>query len=288
MFSKRSFVGLQRRRLGLRPGPGMLAACVEVLMPRVVPTQIIALIDRVVSRPGMSSITRFLAPEQTPEISAIVDLISELPDELLVLSGDEYCNYRVDINALKDLLNFWQGPEPTTIINRQGEKGIQSMFRLRDLLAKCPDEAPSPSTAELSFIQDIDLRDSIRSDISAANRALHDGLWKAATVLAGAATEALLLWAIRNKKMPSEIEAARAAATPRASPDPNDWGLAGYIKVARNLSLIEDETEKQADLAKDFRNLIHPGRSDRLAKVCDRGTALSALAAVELVVRDLS
>jgi len=62
------------------------------------------------------------------------------------------------------------------------------MLTLRDLLARCPDEAPSPSIAELSFIQDTNLRDSIRSDISAANRALHDGQWKAATVLAGAAT----------------------------------------------------------------------------------------------------
>ena len=61
-----------------------------------------------------------------------------------------------------------------------------------------------------------------------------------------------------------------------------------YIKVARHLALIEDDTEKQADLARGFRNLIHPGRSARLAKVCDRGTALSALAAVELIVRDLS
>jgi hypothetical protein len=74
----------------------------------------------------------------------------------------------------------------------------------------------------------------------------------------------------------------------QARQDPNDWGLDGYIKVARVLAPIEEETEKQAGLAKGFRNLIHPGRSARLARVCDRGTALSALAAVELVVRDLS
>src|SRR5262249_35085018 len=32
----------------------------------------------------------------------------------------------------------------------------------------------------------------------------------------------------------------------------------------------------------------HPGRATRLAKVCDRGTALSALTAMEFIVRDLS
>jgi hypothetical protein len=46
----------------------------------------------------------------------------------------------------------------------------------------------------LQFIPDQDLRDSIRRDICAANQALHNGKWKAATVLAGAAIEALLHW----------------------------------------------------------------------------------------------
>ena len=105
---------------------------------------------------------------------------------------------------------------------------------------------------------------------------------------AGAVTEALLLWAIIKKKRASAVERARKKVIPAASPDANNWDLNGYIKVARALALIEDETEKQTQLARDFRNLIHPGRSARLSKVCDKGTALSALAAVELVVRDLS
>lgn len=258
-------------------------------MSRVVPSQIVVLIDRILS--GMPASAgphaRNLSTSQAPEISAVIDLISELPDEFLVLSGDEYSHYRVDINTLRDLLSLWKSSQPVGIINRQAEKTIQSLNRLQRLLTKCPDETPSPSTAALAFIHDADLRDSIRNDISAANRALHDGLWKAATVLAGGATEALLLWAIAEKKSTSDIENARIAVAPLAK-DPNSWGLDGYIKVARHLALIEDETVKQANLAREFRNLIHPGRAARLAKVCDRGTALSALAAVELVVRDLS
>ena len=258
-------------------------------MSRVVPSQIVVLIDRILS--GMPASAgphaRNLSTSQAPEISAVIDLISELPDEFLVLSGDEYSHYRVDINTLRDLLSLWKSSQPVGIINRQAEKTIRSLNSLQRLLTKCPDETPSPSTAALAFIHDADLRDSIRNDISAANRALHDGLWKAATVLAGGATEALLLWAIAEKKSTSDIENARIAVAPLAK-DPNSWGLDGYIKVARHLALIEDETVTQADLAREFRNLIHPGRAARLAKVCDRGTALSALAAVELVVRDLS
>jgi hypothetical protein len=113
-------------------------------------------------------------------------------------------------------------------------------------------------------------------------------LWKASTVLAGAAAEALLHWAITEKKSKTQVEGARAALIPQTHRDPNRWDLDGYTKVAGHLGLIEVETQKQIDLAREFRNLIHPGRSTRLAKVCDRGTALSALAAVDLIVRDLS
>jgi len=54
------------------------------------------------------------------------------------------------------------------------------------------------------------------------------------------------------------------------------------------LKLISDDTAKLVRLAKDFRNLIHPGRAARLGQKCDRATALGALAAMEAVARDLA
>jgi hypothetical protein len=66
------------------------------------------------------------------------------------------------------------------------------------------------------------------------------------------------------------------------------WNLHEYIEVAEALGVITPDTATQARLAKDFRNLIHPGRAARLGQTCDRGTALSAVAAVEHVVRDLT
>ncbi len=51
--------------------------------------------------------------------------------------------------------------------------------------------------------------------------------------------------------------------------------------------MIKEDTAIQARLAKDYRNLIHSGRAQRLGQICDRGTDLSAVAALERVVRDL-
>jgi len=74
------------------------------------------------------------------------------------------------------------------------------------------------------------------------------------------------------------------------NPDNNleNWVLFEYIEVAAELKVISDETATQARLAKDFRNLIHPGRAQRLGQECNRATALSAVAALEHVVNDLS
>jgi len=151
---------------------------------------------------------------------------------------------------------------------------------------------------ELLYITDQALRDSIRLDISAAHRDCAQGEWKGATVLAGAAIEALLLWALQEqqRKKSGSLAAAVAALLtnntlnqdPGADPEGGGWHLYQYVEVAEYLKLIDPDTSKLVRLAKDFRNLIHPGRAARLGQKCDRATALAALAAVEAVARDLT
>jgi hypothetical protein len=253
-------------------------------MPRVVPSQIVEFIDAEFP---------FACARQPPTfdhadrdaLSALVRLTEELPDELRTVSGRNYSFLLRGIETIRG-----------TVANRVAfsfgvsldQRLCNAIADVREILEPLPDEAPSPATTELSFIRDAALRDSIRNDISTAYRALHDGLWKASTVLAGAAAEALLLWAITKRKSKLEVEAAREARIPKAGKDPNGWDLNHYVSIAEAVGLIRTETATQATLARKFRNFIHPGRSARLAQVCDKGTAHSALAAVELVVRDLS
>src|SRR5262249_39464851 len=115
-----------------------------------------------------------------------------------------------------------------------------------------------------------------------------------ATVLAGSAAEALLLWALKQRppaNITSAIASLRASGGLSTNPDPNDlerWNLYEFIQVAENLGVIKPNTAKQARLAKDFRNFIHPGVAQRLGEKCDRATALSSVAGMEHVVRDLT
>jgi hypothetical protein len=248
-------------------------------MTRVVPSQVVALIDQL-----------FPAAQNTPDfpvysasagaLSAIVILAKEIPGELLSISGQDYSDLIHGMESLSQRVQKWNlrgGDEPPPRI-----RGKSPIVVIRDALAKCPDQRPSPQTTELPFICDDTLRDSIRLDISSANEGLHTGQWKASTVLAGAALEALLLWATQRDP------AALSKLSEKPGGAPERWGLEQYIDVADRLGIVKESTVKQAKLAQGFRNLIHPGRAQRTAEVCDRGTALTALAAVELVVRDLS
>jgi hypothetical protein len=150
-----------------------------------------------------------------------------------------------------------------------------------------------PTTSELKFITDPALRESLQIDISTANSAFSNGEWKASTVLAGSTLEALLLWLLEQETDKKKISAAVKTLVEngkfRGKPSNNhdEWSLHRYIEVAKELKLISDNAATQARLAREFRNFIHPGKSQRLHQRCTRATARSALAAMDHVLQEL-
>jgi hypothetical protein len=145
------------------------------------------------------------------------------------------------------------------------------------------------------FITDDVLRNSIRGDIGAAEHAFVNFEWKAATVPAGAAIEALLHWRLdQPPTTSSDIDhsvttlVARKVFLNKPPLNRDSWGLHHFIEVSGDLTIIQASTVTAANLARDFRNLIHPGKAARIGQSCDRGTARSALAALDHVVRDLT
>jgi hypothetical protein len=266
-------------------------------MPRVVPSQVKDLIGDLFGA-NLTSRTEWLFSQHGTGLAAILSLADDISDELITLTGRDHSNYVLALETIRHQLSRWiQGDQNfMPFVVTDGGNARNAVLAVYEALDLCPDESPSPTTAALPFINDPLLRDSIRLDISAANRDMVNGEWKGATVLAGSATEALLLWAIQDADQQTPGTIANVAASllaagslpRRPGSDPDRWTFIELIEAARQLALIEENTAKQARLGKDFRNLIHPGRAQRTGQVCDRGTALSALAAVEFVVRDLT
>jgi len=237
----------------------------------------------------------FLVPfADTSRVAAVLAFVTAIPTELVNLTGQDLSDYAVALAIVERVQQIWATQREN--VGMDDYRATNPIVLLRRALSKCPDDAPAHGTTELLFIGDDELRESIRRDISAANQDMVNGEWKGATVLAGSATEALLLWAAQEAERQNKGAIAAAAqalvstATLPQKPNsnPERWTLIELIEVALQTDLITRDTATQARLGKDFRNLIHPGRAARLGQVCDRATALSALAAVEHVVRDLS
>ncbi len=129
----------------------------------------------------------------------MVDVVERVPEELLTFRGEVAAGFYAGLSTLRAAVRAWQAGHQHAYVTRVlGFPELHPVTLVRRALADCPDEAPVPGTLALSFIGDVELRESIRLDIRAANRDLSNGNWKGATVLAGSAIEALLLWALQD------------------------------------------------------------------------------------------
>ncbi|MBI5603500.1 MAG: hypothetical protein HY879_09090, partial [Deltaproteobacteria bacterium] len=266
-------------------------------MPRLIPSQLVTIIDKMF--PGQEQKTRpfTIGIDRVNQLAAIVEMADKIPDELITIEGEDYGNFLLSLAAIRSAVSTWQsyghGPDLHSI---SGLPNLNPVIVFRNCLSLCPDDFPTKGTTELMFITDPQFREILRIDISSANKAFINGEWKAATVLAGSIAEALLLWILQPiaDKNPEIIEESlvrllkegKIKRKPRGKPE--DWNLHPLIEVSRNLDLIKENTSIQARLAKDFRNLIHPGVSVRKNQACSRATALSALAALELILENIS
>jgi hypothetical protein len=258
-------------------------------MPRVVPSDVLRVLRSFF--PDGQEIP-LLLPAQSGPLAAIVELLDEVPTQLLTVAPPEvYTGLIAGRAAIRDTLAGWRGGGRMSL--RWEGFNVHPIDLIREALLSCPDEAAAPGTPELLFIPEPDVREHLQRDLSAVRNALANDEAKAATVLAGSTLEALLLWALQRRP-PADIEAARGALVAKRFGDPGpdltsrSWSLSAYIEVASHLGLIrETPTAQQARLAKDYRNLIHPAAAIRLKQECNRGAALGAAAALELVIRDL-
>jgi hypothetical protein len=259
-------------------------------MPRVVPTQIIAFIDEEFS--FAQARQPFNVDMQFKDrVTALLRLVDELPDELIRITDREYNRFVRSVETMRSTIALWDAHGVTQAFTDRRLGG--AITDLRDSLLLLDDQQVPAEIAGLTFITDADLRESIRADIAFADNAFSGTEWKAATVLAGAVVEALLLWAINER--PSAVVQASLSKLQAAnkipkniSKDPDTWTLDVYRQVAADLGIVKGSAVTQIELTQGFRNLIHPGKARRTSQQCSRSTAHNALGAMERLIEDFS
>ena len=241
-------------------------------MSKILPSHIVAAIDSMFGTKrnpiGGQAVTHLYRAE----IHTLLALLDELPRELIDLPWNDYLELSRCQAVLVTTLALWNAGDPRPARDVGGKDPVEC---IRRLLNQCRDELPSPEP-ELPFIADPDIRLGIEDRIRAAWTDFHAQEWMGATVFAGAALEAMLLWALKQ---------APLTTAPKRALD--QLHLADLIALASANGVIDTVTEKQVGLAKDARNLVHPGRALRSGEVCNKATALTALAAVYRLIDQL-
>ena len=242
-------------------------------MPKVLPSQVVEAIDNLFGAKRNELDGRAVTHVYRAEVHALLALLDEVPRELIDLGSGEYLEFTRCRAVLATSLVRWNLGD---IVPARDVGGKDAVERILRLMKQCHDEQP-PAESELPFISDADIRLGIEDRIHAAWTDFSAGEWMGATVFAAAALESLLLWALKRVKH---------SETPERPLD--ELHLADLIRLAVKNRVIDEACGRQAGLAKDARNLIHPGKALRSGEACNKTTALTALTAVYRVIDELN
>ena len=239
-------------------------------MPKLLPSQVATAIDQLFGSNRSELNDGTIDGNHRAQVHTLLLLLDQIPDNLIDLPFNDFlelCNCR---GSLATALARWNVGDTSRV---QPYLGRDPVERIRRILLQCRDKPPEPAS-ELPFIKDADVQRGIQSQIAAAWTDYQAQEWMGATVFAGAALKAILLWAVKTH---GQVPAARA----------DSMGLGELIQAAATANFISTGTASQAGLAQDARNLVHPGRVARKGVACSKATALTAHAGLFAVIQDL-
>jgi hypothetical protein len=130
---------------------------------------------------------------------------------------------------------------------------------------------------EFDFIVDGRFRDSLAKDHAEFRTAISGEAWKAALVLVGSIVEALLvdyLLTTTHKK--------------GGGADPLKMHLSELVEACQNEGVITAKTAALSTVVREYRNLIHPGRTVRLGESATKSAAIIAGELLQLIVDEVS
>lgn len=242
-------------------------------MPSILPSHIVSAIDAMFG-PNRSEIDgRAVTHVYKAQVYTLLAMLDEVPPALIDLNAQDYLEFNQCRAVLATKLPAWNLGDIAPANNVGGKDVIE---RIRRLMLKCRDQLP-PSEPELPFITEDDVRLGLEDRIRSAWIDFNASEWMGATIIAGHVIEALLLWALKNK----------GGAAPFKKP-PDELHLHDLIVEAEKRGLISAECKQLAELAKDARNLIHPGKATRSGTACTKATALTAFSAVYKIAEGLT
>lgn len=131
--------------------------------------------------------------------------------------------------------------------------------------------------AVFDFITDDEFRMGLESDLRELTEAFGSRCWKTVHVLAGSVIEAVLIDYLSSTDY-----------LKRTGKDPHKLDLSQAISACVSENVLSQKAADLANVIRQYRNLIHPGRVLRLGETVDEDSATVAKALVSMVVNELA
>ena len=104
-------------------------------MPRVVPSQVVSLIDQLFPVATREKVWN-LNPDHQNHVAAIIDIVDQIPPELLTLKADDYAGFLASMAAIRHTVLRWGRAHPEQLKKTPGF-GINPVTLIRQALATC-------------------------------------------------------------------------------------------------------------------------------------------------------
>jgi hypothetical protein len=118
-------------------------------MPRMVPSQVVDAIHRIYpwtldQLESETPIQQSLNRENVGRLAALINLVEQIPEELLMCNPARYTELIASIGAIKSMFPIWQEQRQWKLITMPGFGPLHPITLIRRALQECPDEFPSP------------------------------------------------------------------------------------------------------------------------------------------------
>jgi hypothetical protein len=131
-------------------------------MPAIMPSQVVAAIDRLFPHAAKDHPDGNLSAGESTKLRALIDLVNDIPEELIVLSPQDYADFVHAKGTISETLLMWL--HRGTIGFMAPVSGKDAVTVLRRALALLRDEYPPAAHAELAFIGDPETREDKVAD----------------------------------------------------------------------------------------------------------------------------
>lgn len=194
-------------------------------MSTVMPSQVVQTIDELFPHAAKNVRLAELSAGHSSQLLEILNLLKDVPDDLITLTSADYSELILAKSTIEEHIAHWRARG--NVGNMAHVKGVDAVTVIRRALSKCPDEYPPSTTTELLFIMHAALRENIRRDLGAADRALSASSDPGATFAAGIPARLLQLLCSADVTDRAPIARAHSSRLPSCGA-----GLGGCLSYA--------------------------------------------------------